>query len=86
MRWNTEFKVGLTVNPDRRWSDHARHEWREMVVVYATSSRSYAAAAERELIEHGWASHIDCESFNLVRGGGGARHGYSEYYIYVLLA
>ncbi len=85
MTRNSEFKVGLTVDPDQRWGGHAPDGWREMVVIYETSSARSAAQAERELIEHGWESQIDSESWNLVRGGGGLQQGYDAYYVYVLL-
>lgn len=84
-RNNSEFKVGLTVDPEQRWQAHKGHEWREMVVIYETTSRKSAANAERDLIDHGLKEHIDAESFNEVRGGGGVQHGYDAYYIYVLL-
>lgn len=79
------FKVGLTVDPEQRWTDHAADKWTEMVVVYHTSSSRYAAQMEKELIQHGWNSRVLAWSWNEVRGGGGLRRDYYDYYIYVLL-
>lgn len=83
---NQHFKVGLTVDPETRWSQHKKDGWSRLVVVYRTSSASYAATMEDELIIHGWQSSVIAESWNQVRGGGGLRQGYATYFVYVLLA
>jgi hypothetical protein len=70
-RYCNEFKIGLTTNPEQRWSRHTRDGWDDMVVVYSTGSEDYAADAETLLIEHGWDADYMPECWNSVRGGGG---------------
>lgn len=84
IRNNEEFKIGVTTNPDTRWPHHKAEEWREMVVVYETSSFEYAKKVEIDLIEHGWNSYLDY-SWNERNGGGGLQAMYEKYYIYILL-
>ena len=78
-------KVGLTVDPEQRWQSQKFDDWNEMVVLYATSSPDYAKEVEKDLIKHGWRSHLD-KSWNEITGGGSLQHGYSKYYVYILLA
>jgi hypothetical protein len=82
----SNFKVGVTIDPGQRWSAHRQHGWREMVVVYHTTSPNYAGSIEDDLILHGWRSHFLARSWNAVRGGGGVVRDASHYYVYVLIA
>jgi len=50
-----KFKVGLAKDPEHRWHHYRneKHRWREMVVIYRTTSPDKAREAESLLIEHG---------------------------------
>ena len=76
-------KVGLTTDPTRRWSEQRWEGWDEMVVIYSTSSRDFAASVERDLIAHGWSSYYT--SWNYNPGCVGIPGSYTRYYVYVLL-
>lgn len=85
-RAGKQFKVGVTVDPERRWREHAPDEWSEMVVMYQTSSANYVRQAEKDLIDRGWREKFADNSWNAAPGGEGVRRGRSMYYVYVLLA
>lgn len=84
-----KFKVGITVNPEQRWSGahkRSRHEWDKMVVIYETSSHDYVGRAESSLIEFSSEKYADkCQ--NLISGGGGINEpgDYGRFYLYILL-
>lgn len=82
------FKVGATTDPWSRAEQHAKSDstWRELVVMYKTTSFQYVIDVERELIRHGWRSHLLPFSENRAPGGEGIRPGAGSYYVYVLLA
>lgn len=84
-RRHDEIKIGLTVNPEARWNAHKQENWKEMVVIYETSSPRFASNIERDLIKHGWDFHYD-KSWNEITGGGSLQHGHLRYYVYVLLS
>lgn len=82
----TEYKIGLTVDPDTRWAAHKRNGWERMVVVYHTSSEKYITGAESHLIGYGQERiYYKAECQNLRGGGGGIRRGYYDYYLYIVL-
>jgi hypothetical protein len=83
-RYCTEFKIGLTVDPQSRWRAHVRDGWREMVVVYSTTSEDYVWDAEQLLIEHGLDAYYYAECLNRI--GGGLRRGHRRYYVYIVVA
>lgn len=82
-RGSRSIKIGLTTDPMRRWSEQRREGWSEMVVIYSTSSRNFAAAVEKDLIAHGWNNYYT--SWNYNPGGEGIPGSYTRYYVYVLL-
>ncbi|MEM6635734.1 MAG: GIY-YIG nuclease family protein [Pseudomonadota bacterium] len=73
-RKNKHIKVGRTNDPGRRWREHqaerasANDAWERMVVVYATSSFSYAAQCEKLLIDYADEAGFDAEPWNDIRG------------------
>ena len=86
IRHNTDFKVGLTTNPDQRWNrGHRHHGWRELVVLYKTTSENSAREMERALIRHGKRPGVLADCWNNRPGGEGLRRGHHEYYVYVVL-
>ena len=82
-RGSRAIKIGLTTDPTRRWSEQRRDGWSEMVVIYSTSSRNFAAVVEQELTAQGWGEHYTVWNYNL--GGEGIPGSYTRYYVYVLL-
>ena len=84
-RRSSEIKIGLTIDPERRWGQHANDGWREMVVLYATRSRKYCGHIEKQLINRGWTRHSE-KCCNLRNGGGGLAFNSPWYYIYVICA
>ena len=85
-----KFKVGLAKDPEHRWHHYRneKHRWREMVVIYRTTSPDKAREAESLLIEHG-RTRYPRKSQNKKRDGGGRRPGIADghdYYVYVVLA
>ena len=76
-------KIGLTTDPTRRWSEQRREGWSEMVVIYSTSSRNFAAAVEQELAAHGWGEYYT--GWNYSAEGERLPGSYTRYYVYVLL-
>lgn len=84
LRSGYDYKIGLTGDPDRRWREAHQSNWERMIVIYNTKSVSYCAIAEDLLIKDGWERYLD-RSWNEVGGGGGAKEGLDEYFVYILL-
>lgn len=83
-RRSERIKIGLTIDPYRRWVEHSRDAlWEELVVIYSTTSRKYCGSAESALIQHCIARHGP-KMWNERDGGGGLRYDAQRYYIYVL--
>ena len=76
-------KIGLTTDPTRRWSDKRRDGWSEMVVIYSTSSRNFAAAVEQELTAQGWGEYYT--TWNYSPEWERLPGSYTRYYVYVLM-
>ena len=72
-------QIGLTTDPTLRW----REGWDEMVVVYSTSNRNYAAAVERDLAAAGWGELYAPWDYEDARAG--LPGSYTRYYVFVLL-
>ena len=73
------FKIGITNDPERRYSQAYADEYDEMIVVYETRSIDYVSQLEAALIGHNWEV-----TDNQVGGGGGAI-GDPPYYLYIVL-
>ena len=82
-RWS-EFKIGITNNPERRWREEYEGQYDEMTVVYETSSRRNAATLETWLIDYYKAHSSLAEKLNNDRRGGGGPKGEGWYYVYVV--
>lgn len=72
------FKIGITNNPERRFSESHAAQYDEMIVVYQTASRRHVCDVERDLVEH---NRDLCD--NLV-GGGGGRASTGPFYLYIV--
>ena len=80
---NTSFKIGITANPNQRWSQHSsNYNWDRMVVIYKTTSYNFVTQVERELIAY---TYVWDGSENQVGGGGGKPADATVYYVYFLL-
>lgn len=80
---HTAFKIGITADPNQRWSQHSNSsDWDRMVVVYKTTSYNFVTQVEKELIAYTfeWDG-----SENQVGGGGGKPADATVYYVYFLL-
>jgi hypothetical protein len=87
-RGKEKFKVGISVDPETRWTKHSRsqHQWSKMVVLYESSSHNIIGQAETELIQYSQDRFPDsCQ--NKVSGGGGINEPYlyEKFYLYLLL-
>ncbi len=80
-------KVGASSDPLKRFIRHLSDDpgWREMKVLYETSSIKNVRLIEDELIGICKEFDIDLVSENKVRGGGGVKEGKKQYYVYILL-
>ena len=50
--------IGLTTDPTLLWSEQRHAGWSEMVVIYSTSTRDFAAAVEVDLLARGWGAYV----------------------------
>ena len=73
------FKIGITSDPERRFQEEYAHAYRNMAVVYQSSSVANVADMERLLIDHNWEL-----ADNIISGGGG-NYGDPPYYLYVAM-
>jgi len=87
-RGKEKLKVGISVDPETRWTKHrlSQHEWNKMVVIYESSSHDKISQAESELINYSIERFPEkCQ--NQVSGGGGINEPYlyEKFYLYLLL-
>jgi len=73
------FKIGITNNPRRRFSNGYSADYDEMIVLYKSSSIDSVSQVERDLIDHN--QEI---TKNRIAGGGG-NYGDPPYYLYLVL-
>jgi hypothetical protein len=73
------FKIGITNNPESRFSNGYARDYDEMIVLYQSSSLDFVSQVECDLIEH----NRDLTK-NRIAGGGG-NYGDPPYYLYVVL-
>lgn len=76
----SNFKIGITNYPFRRWNEQHKNNYDEMLVVYQSESISNVSQLETELINHNW------ECCDNLRAGGGGSIGEPPYYLYVVIA
>ena len=82
-RGSQSIRIGLSTDPTRRWSEQRWEGWREMVVIYSTSNKDFAANVERDLSAYGWKDFYTC--WNYDPAGELLPGSYTRYYVYVLL-
>ncbi len=82
----TEFQVGLTFQPSKRWQEHEPHGWKDMILVYYTPDKRWAQKAEELLIENGWQNRYIKESWDIARDNVKAQGSHEGFYVYVVLA
>jgi hypothetical protein len=75
----SRFKIGITNNPDGRFSNGYARDYDEMVVLYRSSSIDSVSQVECDLIEHN--AEI---TRNRIAGGGGD-YGHPPYYLYLVV-
>ena len=75
--------IGLTTDPTLLWSAERYAGWNEMVVIYSTSTRDFAAAVEEELLARGWGPFFTSWDYDLI--GERLPGSYTRYYVYVKL-
>ena len=73
------FKIGITYNPEKRFSDVYASTYDKMMAVYSSSSINNVSKLEVDLIEHN-SDFAD----NIVSGGGG-NIGEPPYFLYVVI-
>jgi hypothetical protein len=73
------FKIGITNDPRRRFSNGYSADYGEMIVLYKSSSLDSVSQVERDLIDHN--QEI---TKNRIAGGGG-NYGDPPYYLYLVL-
>jgi hypothetical protein len=78
-------KVGLTNNPDRRWSQaYEWAGWKRMNVVYSTTFYDHSQTVERELIKWIKQSRSGGYYHNEAPGGEGRPPFTGPYYVYIV--
>lgn len=75
--------IGLTTDPTLLWSEQRYDGWDEMVVIYSTSTRDFAAAVEVDLIARGWGESFASWNYDLL--GERLPGSYIRYYVYVMM-
>ena len=92
LRRHHHVKVGITKNPDNRWSQHRRHGWEKMVVIYASPRRTddgrLADVRELEdmIVQHFYYwSRAEFQCHNERAGGAGPMSD-GDQYVYLLLS
>lgn len=77
------FKVGISCNPEGRAAlyKHQDPHYKEMVVLYKTSSDSVVRDVERDLTIW-FKGDAECDNVNI---GGGGPKGSAPFYLYVVL-
>jgi hypothetical protein len=77
--------IGVTCNPQQRWTKHISNDWRKMVLLYEAYRPDIAISMERELISYarGCGFIIDIENVN--PGGEGLSCEQKSNYLYVLV-
>ena len=82
--WNSIY-IGSTVDPIRRWPEHAGKGMAKMVLLYKAWSANLAISMERELIDWARATNFRIEHLNMSDGGEGIPHHQRKHYIYILV-
>jgi hypothetical protein len=73
------FKIGITNNPDGRFSNGYARDYDEMVVLYRSASLDSVSQVECDLIEHNGTI-----TENRIAGGGG-NYGEPPFYLYLVI-
>ena len=84
LRYHSKFKVGITGKPKQRARRLAYDGWKEMVLIYSTTSKGYGKYAEYMLIKDNLLRKYPGQCLNHAGGGVGVRVGHKRYFIYIL--
>lgn len=80
-------KIGITNDPERRWSQaYRRHGWENMRVLYKTARHAHVCELERELIEFLGLDSSAGYYWNATGGGGGRKPVVGPFYVYLVTA
>lgn len=71
-------KIGITNNPDVKFSNGYARDCDEMIVLYKRSSLDFVSHVECDLIEHN-------KEITKNRIAGGGNYGDPPYYLYIVL-
>lgn len=85
--WAFHQKVGITANPDDRWSRYYEGRgWKQMNIIYASDDHADVCYLERKLIDRFRAGVMTSPGYhhNQVGGGGGLRPAGGPYFLYVV--
>ena len=76
-------KIGLTTDPMRKWAEHRKEGWKEMVMIYSTSNQAFAVALRGGLSARGWEDRFT--EWNYGPEGKRIPGDYLRYYLYLLV-
>ncbi len=79
-------KIGITANPTTRWYWHRARGWRDMEIIYRSSSYENAQTLERLLIRYMDHCRSPGYYYNTAPGGEGRRPAEGPFYVYVINA
>jgi antirestriction protein ArdC len=51
-RYYNKLRIGITIDPDRRWAESEHESWRKMIILYETTSKKYALDSKRYLLSY----------------------------------
>lgn len=84
-RYASRIYIGVTANPERRWSEHSQNDWRKMVLVYEAFNPDIARELERYLIRYAASCNFRIEPENISHGGEGISAQNRANFVYLLV-
>ena len=86
LRYHSKFKIGITGKPKQRARRLAFDGWKEMVLIYSTTSDAYGRYSEYMLFKRDLLKKYPTQCLNRAGGGTGVRVGHKRYFIYILFS